>query len=96
MEVFEDGYLRIFQMEKVLVDYGFSNHIKLYNHPNEWVIVMDGSNFEIHCNGELLTTFSNNKSRKGDFGFGVFNSESDEWGFNGITFDDIRVSIITN
>ena len=55
---------------------------------------MDGSNFEIHCNGELLATFSDSKYKSGDFGFGVFNSENDDWVFNGVAFDNIRVSVI--
>lgn len=94
MYVSEDGYLYVHREEKTLVDHKLSQQINLYDHPNQWAIIMDGSNFEIHCNGELLATFSDSKYKSGDFGFGVFNSENDDWGFNGVAFDDIRVSVI--
>jgi hypothetical protein len=94
MYVSEDGYLYVHREEETLVDHKLSQHINLYDHPNQWAIVMDGSNFEIQCNGELLTTFSDSKYKSGDFGFGVFNSENDVWGFNGVAFDNIRVSRI--
>jgi hypothetical protein len=92
MFVSEDGYLYVHREETTLVDHKLSQHINLYDHPNQWVIVLDGPNFEIHCNGELLATFSDSKYISGDFGFGVFNSENDKWGFNGVAFDNIRIS----
>ena len=94
MYVSEDGYLYVHREEKTLVEHKLSQYINLYDHSNQWAIVMDGSNFEIHCNGELLSTFSDSKYKSGDFGFGVFNSENDEWGFNGVAFDNIRVSVL--
>jgi uncharacterized Zn finger protein (UPF0148 family) len=94
MFVSENGYLFVHREEDILVEHKLSQHINLYDHPNQWAIVMDGSNFEIHCNGELLATFSDSNYESGDFGFGVFNSENDEWGFNGVTFDNIRVSLL--
>jgi len=94
MYVSEDGYLYVHREEKNLVDHKLSQQINLYDHPNQWAILMDGTNFEIHCNGELLATFSDSKYKSGDFGFGVFNSENDDWVFNGVAFDNIRVSVI--
>lgn len=92
MYVSENGYLFVHRDENTLVDHKLSQYINLYDNPNHWAIVMDGSDFEIRCNGELLATFSDSKLKSGDFGFGVFNSENDEWGFNGVAFDDIRVT----
>ena len=92
MFVSENGYLYVHRGEDTLVEHKLSQHIRLYDHPNQWAIVMDGSNFEIYCNGELLSTFSDSKYERGDFGFGVLNSEDDQWGFYGIAFDNIRVS----
>lgn len=92
MFVSENGYIYVHRDETTLVEHRLSQHINLYDHLNEWVIVMDGSDFEIHCNGELLTTFSDSKYKSGDFGFGVFNSETNKWGFNGVAFDNVRVS----
>jgi hypothetical protein len=94
MYVSEDGYLYVHREEITLVDHKLSQQINLYDHPNQWAILMDGSNFEIHCNDELLATFSDSKYKSGDFGFGVFNSENDDWVFNGVAFDNIRVSVI--
>jgi hypothetical protein len=92
MFVSENGYLYVHRGEDTLVEHKLSQYIRLYDHPNHWAIVMDGSNFEIYCNDELLSTFSDSKYESGDFGFGVLNSENDQWGFNGVAFDDIRVS----
>ena len=92
MYVSENGYLYVHRDEYPLVDHKLSQYINLYDNPNHWAIVMDGSDFEIRCNGELLATFSDSKYESGDFGFGVFNSAIDEWGFNGVAFDDVRVT----
>jgi hypothetical protein len=92
MFVSENGYLYVHRGEDTLVEHKLSQHIHLYDHPNQWAVVMDGPNFEIYCNGELLSTFSDSKYESGDFGFGVLNSENDQWGFNGVAFDNIRVS----
>lgn len=92
MTISENGYLFVHRDAETLVEHKLSQHINLYDHPNEWVINMDGSEFEIYSNGELLTTFSDIKYQSGDFGFGVFNSTNDRWGFNGVAFDNIRVS----
>jgi ribosomal protein L24E len=94
MYVSESGYLYVHREENTLVDQKRSQYINLYDNPNQWAIVMDGSDFEIYCNGELLAAFSDNKYKSGDFGFGVFNSEIDEWGFNGVAFDEIRVTAL--
>jgi uncharacterized Zn finger protein (UPF0148 family) len=89
MAVNEQGYLGVTRGDDLnyLVTEKPSAKINLYNHPNEWAIVMDGPNFEIHCNGELITTFSDNNYKRGDIGFGVYNSI-------GVVFDNIRVSKI--
>ncbi|MGW8144378.1 MAG: double zinc ribbon domain-containing protein [Anaerolineales bacterium] len=92
MTISENGYLFVHRDADIMVEHKLSQFINLYDHPNEWVIVMDGSNFEIYCNGELLATFSDDKYKFGDFGFGVFNSTDDKWGFNGVAFDNIRVT----
>lgn len=92
MTIAENGYLFVHRDAETLVEHKLSQHINLYDHPNEWAIVMNGSEFDIYCNEELLTSFSDSKYKSGDFGFGVFNSTSDKWGFNGVAFDNIRVS----
>ena len=85
MVVNEQGYLGVVRGEDYLITEKPSAKINLYDHPNEWAIIMDGKNFEIHCNGELITAFSDNNYRRGDIGFGVYNS-------NGVAFDNIRIS----
>jgi hypothetical protein len=85
MVVNEQGYLGVVRGEDYLVSEMPSAKINLYDHPNEWAIIMDSKNFEIHCNGELITAFSDNNYRRGDIGFGVYNS-------NGVAFDNIRIS----
>ena len=66
--------LRIFRgkriYENIIFSKPFSSIISKCQ-PNGLEIVMDGSNFDIHCNGKLKTTYSDCSYKSGDFRFGV-------------------------
>ena len=87
----ENGYLTVSNHNRILVDHGFSEHINIYDKPNEWAIVMDGNMFAIYCNNEFIVDFTNYVLQEGEFGFGVNNSLDNQWGYHGVAFDNIRV-----
>ena len=65
-------------------------NVKTFNHPNHWVILMDGSHFEIFCNDVFVTSFDDSTYKSGDIGLGVFSSPDNEFP-RGVAFDDIRI-----
>lgn len=88
--VFVDKIISSSTEPKLLNHKEWNANVKTFNHPNHWVIVMDGSHFEIYCNDEFILSFEDSTYKNGDIGLGVYISPDNEFP-KGVSFDDIKI-----